>query len=41
MPASTDTHYRSALASLEQTLEQLRGCSAQEKAALRQELSDL
>jgi len=38
---NTDPHYRSALASLEQTLDQLKGCSAQEKEALRQELRDL
>jgi small GTP-binding protein len=38
---STDPHYRSALASLEQTLDQLKGCSAQEKAALRTELANL
>lgn len=38
---TTDSHYRSALASLEQTLAQLKGCSAQEKDALRQELLNL
>jgi small GTP-binding protein len=38
---TTDTHYRSALASLEQTLSQLKGCTAQEKEALRQELLNL
>src|SRR5436190_17764041 len=38
---SLDSHYRSALSSLEQTLGQLRGCSAQEKEALRQELLNL
>jgi small GTP-binding protein len=38
---TTDAHYRSALASLEQTLSQLKGCSAQEKEALRQELLNL
>jgi small GTP-binding protein len=34
-------HYRRALGSLEQTLSQLRGCSAEERDMLRQELSDL
>jgi len=36
-----NSHYRRALGSLEQTLEQLRGCSAQEKESLKQDLANL
>lgn len=36
-----NSHYRRALESLEQTVEQLRGCSASERDMLRQELVEL
>ncbi len=38
---SHDEHYRRALGSLEQTLSQLKGCSANEKEMLRSELANL
>lgn len=37
----TNSHYRSALGSLEQTLEQLSGCTPQEKQLLKDELQNL